>query len=93
MYMILLPLPGRTTGSKNRSRQVASVSCCFRGLSVSSPYNDRRVLKAARVGMAVSLGDGCAVEALLAADVHVTGADIVLDLLLHPKRLKSALRF
>ena len=55
--------------------------------------NDRRMLKAARVGMAVSQGEGCSVEALLAANVHVTGADIGLDLLLHPKRLKATLRF
>jgi soluble P-type ATPase len=55
--------------------------------------NDRKMLKAARVGIAVSQGEGCAVEALLAADVHVTSADIGLDLLLHPKRLKATSRF
>jgi soluble P-type ATPase len=55
--------------------------------------NDRRMLKTARVGMAVSQGEGCSVEALFAADVHVTGADIGLDLLLHPTRLKATLRF
>jgi soluble P-type ATPase len=54
--------------------------------------NDRRMLKAARVGMAVSQGEGCSVEALFAADVHVTNANIGLDLLLHPKRLKATLR-
>lgn len=46
--------------------------------------NDRRMLRAARVGMAVSQGEGCSVEALLAANVHITGVDIGLDLLLHP---------
>jgi soluble P-type ATPase len=55
--------------------------------------NDRRMLKAARVGVAVSEKEGCAVEALLAADVHVTGANNGLDLLLHTKRLKATLRF
>ncbi len=55
--------------------------------------NDRRMLKAARVGMAVSQGEGCAVEALLAADVQVRDAGVGLDLLLHPKRLKATLRF
>lgn len=55
--------------------------------------NDRRMLKAARVGVAVSQEEGCAVEAILAADVHVTGANAGLDLLLHPKRLKATLRF
>lgn len=55
--------------------------------------NDRRMLKAARVGVAVSQGEGCAVETLLAANVHVTDAGIGLDLLLHPQRLKATLRF
>ena len=55
--------------------------------------NDRRMLKTARVGMAVSQEEGCAVAALLAADIHVTSAVSGLDLLLHPKRLKAALRF
>ena len=55
--------------------------------------NDRKMLKAARVGMAVSQGEGCAVDALMAADVHVASAGIGLDLLLHPKRLKASLRF
>jgi soluble P-type ATPase len=55
--------------------------------------NDRKMLKAARVGLAVSQGEGCAVEAILAADIHVTSAEIGLGLLLHPKRLKAGLRF
>lgn len=54
--------------------------------------NDRRMLKAARIGVAVSQGEGCAVETLLAADVHVTDAGIGLDVLLHPQRLKATLR-
>lgn len=55
--------------------------------------NDRRMLKTARVGLAVSQGEGCAVAALMAADVHVTSAVVGLDLLLHPQRLKATLRF
>jgi soluble P-type ATPase len=55
--------------------------------------NDRKMLKAARVGMVVSQGEGCGVDALMAADVHVASAGIGLDLLLHPKRLKASLRF
>ncbi len=54
--------------------------------------NDRRMLKAARVGVAVSQGEGCSVEALCAANVQVTDAGIGLDLLLHPQRLKATLR-
>jgi soluble P-type ATPase len=55
--------------------------------------NDRRMLKTARIGMAVSQGEGCAVDALMAADIHVASAGIGLDLLLQPKRLKASLRF
>jgi soluble P-type ATPase len=55
--------------------------------------NDRRMLKAARVGVAVSEAEGCAVEALKAADVHVRSAQDGLNLLLNPKRLKATLRY
>jgi soluble P-type ATPase len=63
-----------------------------RVIAFGNGNNDRRMLRAARVGMAVSQGEGCSVEALFAADVHVTSAQIGLDLLLHPKRLKATLR-
>jgi len=55
--------------------------------------NDRKMLKAARIGIAVSQGEGCAVDAITSADIHVTGANIGLDLLLHSKRIKATLRF
>jgi soluble P-type ATPase len=55
--------------------------------------NDRRMLKAARIGIAVSQGEGCAVDAIMAADMYVPSANIGLDLLLHPKRCKATLRF
>jgi len=55
--------------------------------------NDRRMLKAARIGIAVSEGEGCAVDALVSADVHVRCSSDGFDLLLNPKRLKATLRF
>jgi len=55
--------------------------------------NDRRMLRAARLGIAVSQGEGCAVDAIMAADIHVTSANAGLDLLLNPKRCKATLRF
>ena len=54
--------------------------------------NDRRMLEAARVGVAICLEEGCAAEALTSADILVTSARDALDLLLHPKRLKATLR-
>ncbi len=55
--------------------------------------NDRRMLKAARIGVAVSEAEGCAVDTIIAADIHVRKALEGLDLLLNPKRLKATLRF
>ena len=55
--------------------------------------NDRKMLKVARIGVAVSEGEGCAVDALMAASIHVRSALDGLDLLLNPKRLKATLRY
>ncbi len=55
--------------------------------------NDRKMLKAARLGIAVTEGEGCAVDAITAADIHVRSALDGLDLLLNPKRCRATLRF
>lgn len=55
--------------------------------------NDRKMLKVARIGIAVSQGEGCAVDALYAADIHVTSAQDGLAMLLKTKRCKATLRF
>jgi P-type E1-E2 ATPase len=55
--------------------------------------NDRRMLKSARIGIAVSEGEGCAVDAIMAANIHVRSAVEGLDLLMHTKRLMATLRF
>jgi soluble P-type ATPase len=55
--------------------------------------NDRKMLKIACLGIAVSEGEGCAVDAIKAADIHVRSAKDGLDLLLDPRRCKATLRF
>lgn len=55
--------------------------------------NDRLMLAAARVGVAVCLKEGAAGDAVRAVDVVVTSAVDALDLLLNPRRLKATLRF
>ncbi|MEW6600360.1 MAG: ATPase P [Nitrospirota bacterium] len=55
--------------------------------------NDRKMLRAARIGIAVTEGEGCSVDILMAATVHVTSITAGLDLLLYPKRLKATLRY
>ena len=55
--------------------------------------NDRKMLRAARIGIAVTEGEGCAVDILMAGAVHVTSINSGLDLLLYPKRLKATLGY
>jgi soluble P-type ATPase len=62
-------------------------------VALGNGNNDRKMLAAARVGIAVAEGEGCAVEAIVAANILVRGAADGLDLLLNPKRLKASLRF
>ena len=55
--------------------------------------NDRKMLKAAKIGIAVTEGEGCAVDAIMASDIHVVNALDGLDLLLNPGRCKATLRY
>ncbi|MFN3740784.1 MAG: HAD family hydrolase [Thermodesulfovibrionales bacterium] len=55
--------------------------------------NDRRMLKTAKIGVAVMLDEGCSMDALSSADIVVKSIIDGLDLLLNPKRLKATLRF
>jgi len=54
--------------------------------------NDARMLKAAGIGIAVALKEGCSVEALLSARILVLSPLDAIDLLLNPKRLMATLR-
>lgn len=62
-------------------------------VALGNGNNDRRMLKAAKVGIAVSEGEGCSVDAIMAANIHVRSARDGLGLLLSPKRCKATLRF
>jgi P-type E1-E2 ATPase len=64
-----------------------------RVVALGNGNNDRKMLKVARVGIAVCLKEGCARDALTSADVLVTSAHDALELLLNPLRLKATLRF
>ena len=63
-----------------------------RVIAVGNGNNDWRMLKAARLGIAVSTGEGCAVATMLHADIQAGGILEALDLLLHPQRLRATLR-
>ena len=55
--------------------------------------NDRKMLRVARIGVAVTESEGCAVDILMAGDIHVSGILNGLDLLLNTKRIKATLRY
>lgn len=64
-----------------------------RVVALGNGNNDRRMLKAARIGIAVSEGEGCSVDTIMSANIHVRSALDGFGLLLNPKRLKATLRF
>ena len=51
------------------------------------------MLRAARIGIAVTEGEGAAVDILMAGDLNIASINSALDLLLNPKRLKATLRY
>lgn len=62
-------------------------------VAIGNGNNDRLMLKAARVGIAVTEGEGCSVDAIMNADIHVRSVAEGLDLIINPKRLKATLRY
>jgi soluble P-type ATPase len=62
-------------------------------IALGNGNNDRKMLKAAKIGVAVCLEEGCAVDAVTSADILVKSTTDALDLMLNPKRMKATLRF
>ncbi len=65
---------------------------CTETVCIGNGRNDRLMLKAAALGIAVLQEEGAAVESLLAADLVAPSILAALDLLLHPLRLAATLR-
>jgi soluble P-type ATPase len=65
--------------------------------SFGNGNNDRLHMKVVKeaggLAIAVENGEGCALEAILNANIFVVGAVNALDLLLEPTRLRATLRF
>ena len=55
--------------------------------------NDRKMLRVAKIGVAVTGREGSAVDILMAGEVYVNDINAGLDLLLYPKGLKATLRY
>ena len=84
----ILP-PGRHDDTKRRYVEALGATRC---VCLGNGRNDRRMLKAAGLGIAVMQGEGAAVETLLAAAVAAPDIRAALGLLLHPGRLVATLR-
>jgi P-type E1-E2 ATPase len=63
-----------------------------RTVCIGNGRNDRLMLKEAVLGIAVVLGEGCAVETLCSADVVCTDILSALELLMNPLRISATLR-
>lgn len=62
-------------------------------ISFGNGKNDRYMLKVSKIGVAVLLDEGCAIEAIKSADILVKDINDAFDLLLDNNRLKATLRF
>jgi P-type E1-E2 ATPase len=60
--------------------------------AVGNGNNDAAMLKAAKVGVAVTGGEGCSVLAARSADILCSSIDRALELFVNPDRLKATLR-
>lgn len=65
---------------------------CAGTVAVGNGRNDRLMLEAAKLGIAVILREGAAAETLAAADIVCMGIVPALGLLSHPLRLTATLR-
>lgn len=63
-----------------------------RCVCIGNGCNDRLMLEAAGLGIAVMQDEGAAVKTLLAADVAATDINVAFGLLLNPQRLAATLR-
>jgi soluble P-type ATPase len=62
-------------------------------LAFGNGNNDRKMLRVAKIGVAVTGREGSAVDILMAGEVYVTDINAGLELLIYPKRLKATLRY
>jgi len=86
--LTILPPGGQDTGKRDFVEKLGA----DRTVAVGNGRNDRLMLAASALGIAVILGEGACGETLQAADVVCTDIIAALDLLLNPLRLVATLR-
>jgi soluble P-type ATPase len=86
--LAILPPGGQDLAKRRYVEDLGASRCCCLG----NGRNDRLMLKAAGLGIAVMQGEGAAVESLMAATVAAPDIQTALGLLLNPARLVATLR-
>lgn len=86
--LAILPTAGQDEAKRRYVDDLGANRCVCLG----NGRNDRLMLRAAALGIAVMQGEGVAVETLLAAAVAVSDIQVALGLLLNPARLVATLR-
>jgi soluble P-type ATPase len=81
--------PSGQAEAKRRFVEALGAECV---VAIGNGRNDRLMLEAARIGIAVMQREGAAAETLAEAGVVVPAIEDALDLLAHPLRLVASLR-
>ena len=84
----VLPLENQDVAKLEYIKQLGAE----RTVCIGNGRNDRLMLKAAALGIAVVLEEGAAMETVMDADVVFTSINSALDLLSNPLRLTATLR-
>lgn len=84
----ILPPHAQSEAKRAYVERVGASSC----VCIGNGRNDRLMLEAAALGIAVVQQEGACAETLMAADVVTSGIHDALDLLAHPQRLVATLR-
>jgi len=86
--LVILPREDQDVGKRNYVEALGSQ----RVVAIGNGRNDRMMLKACALGIAVVEREGAAAETLMAADVVCPSIRSALDLLRNPLRLTATLR-
>jgi soluble P-type ATPase len=84
----ILPSGEQDSAKLQYVQRLGAISC----VCIGNGRNDRLMLAAAGLGIAVIQGEGAAVEALLSAKVVAPDIGVALGLLVNPERLVATLR-
>jgi soluble P-type ATPase len=86
--LAVIPLTDQAEAKLHYTRELGVEHCTC----IGNGRNDRLMLQAAALGIAVLQTEGAAAQTMLAADIVVPGILDALDLLLYPLRLAATLR-